>query len=286
MRRPPTRRQAVLFLVIAAALWSSSGLLVKVLTWQPLSILSARSILATVVFLVYLRKPNIRWNWPQITGAFSYVAAQLLFITATKLTTAASAIFLQYTAPLYIGIFGYWLLREKPTRTSWLSMSFIFLGLLLFFGDKLSASGLYGNLIAILSGIALASLALCLRAQKAGSPAETILVGNVIGIVVGLPWLIRETVTPVALGIISYLGIFQIGLSFILYTLAVTQLPALESTLIITLEPILSPLWVFLLLHEAPGPAAIAGSIIVTAAVSFSAFQSARSGAAIISHAE
>lgn len=273
---PAARRRAVLFLIITAVLWSSSGLLVKVLTWQPLSILSARSIFATIVFAVYLRKSTLTWGWLQFAGAISYVAAQLLFITATKLTTAANAIFLQYTAPLYIGLFGYWLLKEKPTQIHWMAMGFIFVGLLLFFGDSLSPGGFYGNVIAVLSGVALASLALCLRAQRHGSPAHTILLGNVIGVVLGFPWLVHETATPASVGIIAYLGIFQIGLSFILYTLAITAVPALESTLIVTLEPILSPLWVFLVIHETPGPLAILGSIIVVAAVTVSAIQSAR----------
>jgi len=276
MLKSGSRQQAIIFLVLAAILWSSSGILVKILPWQPLSILSARSMGATIVFLLYLRKFDWHWTKLEVLGAISYVAAQLLFITATKLTTAANAIFLQYTAPLYIGILSFWLLKERPTRADWITMGFIFLGLLLFFGDKLSPTGLYGNIIAIISGVALAMMTLSLRAQKSKSPAQAILLGNLIGIVVGLPWLIQETATPTYINIIAYLGLFQIGLSFVLYTIAIKQVRALESTLIITLEPILSPVWVFLGLHETPGPLAIVGCLVVAVAVTVSAIRGAR----------
>ena len=107
-----TRRQAILFLVLTAILWSSSGLLVKIISWQPLSILSGRSILSTAVFWIFLKCPTrFRWTRLQVVGAFGYVGAQLFFIMATKLTTAANAIFLQYTLPIYIVLFGYWFLK-------------------------------------------------------------------------------------------------------------------------------------------------------------------------------
>jgi drug/metabolite transporter (DMT)-like permease len=278
MLKSGSRQQAIIFLVLAAILWSSSGLLVKVISWGPLSILSARSMGATLVFLLYLRKLDWHWTKLEVLGAVSYVAAQLLFITATKLTTAANAIFLQYTAPLYIGILSYWWLKERPTRADWIAMGFIFLGLLLFFGDKLQPTGLIGNIVAIVSGVALAMMTLSLRAQKSKAPAQAILLGNLIGIVVGLPWLVQEKFTPADLGIITYLGLFQIGLSFVLYTIAIKRVRALESTLIITLEPILSPVWVFLFLHEVPGPWAIVGCLVVAVAVTVAAIRGARAG--------
>lgn len=276
MLKSGSRSQAIVFLVLAAALWSSSGLLVKIISWGPVSILSARSVGATLVFLIYLRKIDWHWTKLEVAGAISYVAAQLLFITATKLTTAANAIFLQYTAPLYIGVLSYWLLKERPTLADWVTMGFIFLGLLLFFGDKLQPTGLLGNIIAIVSGVALALMTLSLRAQKSKAPAQAILLGNLIGIGVGLPWLLQEKFTATDVGIITYLGLFQIGISFVMYTIAIKQVRALESTLIITLEPILSPVWVFLVLHEVPGPWAIVGCVVVAVAVTVSAIRGAR----------
>jgi drug/metabolite transporter (DMT)-like permease len=270
------RRQAVLLLVLTALLWSSSGLFVKIISWQPLSILSARSMISTVVFLIYLRHVRFRWGRIQIAGAFGYVGAQLFFITATKLTTAANAIFLQYTAPVYVALFGWWLLGERPRRADWLSMLVIFAGMVLFFGDDLSFDGYLGNFVAILGGIAMAVMILCMRGQKAGAPGNTILLGNVIGVIIGLPFLVQETFSLSSLAIISYLGVFQIGLSFVCYSYAIKYVPALESTLIVTLEPVLNPVWVFLVLGEVPGRLAAVGCLLVIAAVTGRALISTR----------
>ena len=276
-----TRRQAILFLVLTAILWSSSGLLVKIISWQPLSILSGRSILSTAVFWIFLKCPTrFRWTRLQVVGAFGYVGAQLFFIMATKLTTAANAIFLQYTLPIYIVLFGYWFLNERPQRADWISLAVIFTGLFLFFGDDLNFNGFSGNILAIVSGMAMAVLILCMRKQKDGTPANTIFLGNIIGVVIGLPFLLQESFSPSSLGIIAYLGIFQIGLSFVLYSIAIKQVQALESSLILTLEPILNPLWVFLVIGETPGKLALIGGMLVIGAVTARAVVSARAMAA------
>jgi len=276
-----TRRQAILFLVLTAILWSSSGLLVKIISWQPLSILSGRSILSSVVFWIFLKYPT-RFNWTplQVTGAVAYVGTQIFFIMATKLTTAANAIFLQYTLPIYIVFFGYWFLNERPQRADWISLIVIFAGLFLFFGDDLNFDGFTGNILAIVSGMAMALLMLCMRKQKDGTPANTILLGNILGAVIGLPFLFQESYSLPNLGIIAYLGIFQIGLSFVLYSIAIKQVQALEATLILTLEPILNPLWVFLVIGETPGKLALIGGMFVIGAVTARAVVSARAVAA------
>jgi drug/metabolite transporter (DMT)-like permease len=272
-----TRRQAILFLVLTAILWSSSGLLVKIISWQPLSILSGRSILATAVFWIFLKCPTrFCWTRLQVVGAFGYVGAQLFFIMATKLTTAANAIFLQYTLPIYIVLFGYWFLNERPQRADWISLAVIFTGLFLFFGDDLNFNGFSGNILAIVSGMFMAVLILCMRKQKDGTPANTIFLGSILGAVIGLPFLLQENFSLPNIGIISYLGIFQIGLSFVLYSIAIKQVQALESTLILTLEPILNPLWVFLVIGETPGKLALIGGMFVIGAVTARAVVSAR----------
>jgi drug/metabolite transporter (DMT)-like permease len=146
-------------------------------------------------------------------------------------------------------------------------MVVIFSGMLLFFQDDLSFDGLLGNVFGVLGGVMMAVMILCMRRQKQGVPAYTVFLGNMIGAVVGMPFLVQEAFTPLNLGIILYLGTFQIGLSFVLYAVAIKYVHALESTIIVTLEPILSPVWVFLVLGEIPGPYAIAGGILVVGGV-------------------
>ncbi len=275
MTASETRKKSVLLLVITAALWSTSGLWIKVISWSPMAILGGRSLVALVVFWVYLRKPKFRISKLQLLGAVCYVLTQITFVMATKLTTAANAIFLQYASPLYVVIFGYIFLKEKPHWVDWTAMAMIFTGLFLFFGDQLSLDGVTGNILAILSGILFAVVMIIMRSQRENNPANIIFIGNLIGMVVGFPFMFKESFTPSTVGIILFMGIFQIGLSFVLYSLAIRHVHALESNLILTLEPILNPVWVFLVLGEKPGPMALWGSLLVIAAVSFRAVMSA-----------
>ena len=259
-------RRSVILLVLAAVLWSTSGLFIKLLDWQPMAILGGRSIFAALLFLAYLRPRSLRWTRLQVLGAVFYVAAQLAFIMATKLTTAANAIFLQYAAPIYIILFGWWLLGERPQRADLLALPVIFAGLLLFLGDDLTANGMAGNVLAILSGMAMAGWFLTMRVQKDGVPANTILLGNIIGAVIGLPFLAQADLTPINLAVIIYLGVFQLGMAALLYSIAIKHVPVLESTIILMLEPILNPIWVFLALGETPGTLALIGAALVLGA--------------------
>ncbi|HTP02223.1 MAG TPA: DMT family transporter [Anaerolineales bacterium] len=273
------RRKAVLFLIFAAVLWSTGGVMIKAISWQPISILAGRSIFSSIVFLIYLRRFPTHFTPWKITASVAHILTAFLFITATKLTTAANAIFLQYTAPIYIVLLGIWFLHERPSRNDWISMAIIFTGMLLFFGEKLSTTGFYGNIVAILSGVTLAVMNVSLRAQKDGSPAESILIAHVFTAVVGFPYVLKETWTINNWLIILYLGIFQIGLSFIFFTSAIKHVPAIEATLISTLEPVLNPVWVFLFLGEEPGRLALLGGVIVLAGVALNAVGSARAAA-------
>ena len=271
------RRKAILYLALAAILWSSSGLFVKILDWQPISILAGRSFFASIVFLIYLRRIPTRFSMWQLLAALMFILTQFLFITSTKLTTAANAIFLQYTMPIYVVLLAYWFLGEKPTRTDWLSMLVIFIGLALFFGDELSAEGFYGNLLAILSGVTGAIMMISFRAQKNGNPAESNLIAFLFTATLGFPFIMKETWTVNSWLILAFLGIVQIGFAFIFFTKGIKHIPALEANLIGTLEPVLNPIWVFLFYGESMGGFALVGGLVVLAGVILSAVGSAKS---------
>ncbi len=270
------RRKAILFLALAATLWSTSGLFVKILDWQPISILAGRSLFASIVFLIYLRRLPTRFSRWQLLAAGAFILTQFLFITSTKLTTAANAIFLQYTAPIYVVLLAFWFLREKPSRTDWISMFIIFLGLMLFFGDKLSTDGFYGNLLAIISGVTSAVMMVSFRAQKDGTPAESNLIAFLFTAILGFPFVLKEAWTVTNWSILAFLGIFQIGLAFIFFTQGIKHIPALEANLIGTLEPVLNPIWVFLFYDESMGKFALLGGLVVLGGVILSAVGSAK----------
>lgn len=267
----PQRRKAIIYLVITALLWSTSGVFVKALSWGPVSILAGRGFFTSIVFLLYMRRLPKQWSKWMLLAAGGSVATQFLFVTSTKLTTAANSIFLQYTAPIYVVLLGYWLLREKPSRSDWLAMGIIFLGMFLFFGDQLSPDGFYGNILAVLSGMTSAVMMVSFRAQKDAHPEDSILVASLIMAVLGFPSILQEAWTLTDWAIIAYLGIFQIGLAFILFTQSIKHIPALEANLIGTLEPIFNPVWVYLFLGEVMGKSALLGGTVVLAGVIVSA---------------
>jgi drug/metabolite transporter (DMT)-like permease len=270
------RRRAIGFLITAAILWSTGGLLIKSTTWQPFAILVGRNLFSSAVLLLYVKRLPSRVTRWQIVAAASHLLTSFLFIASTKLTTATNAIFLQYTAPLYVTVLGYWFLREKPSRTDWISMLVIFCGMFLFFGERLSPSGLLGSALGALSGVTFALLAVSLRAQKHGTPTDSILIAQLLTVVVGFPLLLQESATTVNWLIIGFLGVFQIGIAFLLFTIGIKHVPAIEATLISTLEPILNPLWVAFFIGERPGPLAMAGALVVLAGVVVSAAGGAR----------
>jgi drug/metabolite transporter (DMT)-like permease len=259
--------RAVLFLVVAAVLWSSGGLLIKLVAWNPLAIAGTRSAIAALVMLAFRRKMHFNLGPAQLGGAACYAATVILFVIANKWTTAANAILLQYTAPVYVALLSTWFLKERISRSDLIAVFTALGGMILFFLDDLSSGGLWGNAIAILSGVAFAGTALCLRKQKEGSPLESLFIGNIIAFLIGLPFILRSSPTAAGwLGLVL-LGVFQLGFSYILYAEAIKHVTALEATLVPVIEPILNPIWVFMLLKERPGAWAVLGGVIVLLSV-------------------
>jgi drug/metabolite transporter (DMT)-like permease len=268
-----TRAQAVSLLVITAILWSSGGLLIKLVPMHPLAIAGTRSAVAALLFLAVIRKPRWRGSLAQIVGAVAYMATVMSFVAATKLTTAANAILLQYTAPVYVALLGAWLLREKARLSDWITVLVVLGGMALFFMDELMPGHLAGNLLAIFSGMCFAIMVICLRKQKNDSPLESVFFGNILTALVGVPFLTTQPM-PGAAGwaAIAFLGLFQLGLSYILYAIAIRHVTALDGILIPVVEPILNPVWVLLFLGESPGPWALAGGLIVLGSVTVRCF--------------
>ena len=261
--------RAVGLMAAAALCWSLGGLLIKSVAWPPLAVAGGRGFIAAAVLAVFAPRFRFTWSAAQIGGAVAYAATTILFVTATKLTTAANAILLQYTAPVWIALFGAWFLGERATRRDWLTIAIVFGGMGLFFCDDLRLAGFAGNLIALASGVAFAAMTLLLRKQKDTSAEESIFLGNLLAGVVGLPFMFSARTFPSVRGWIALvlLGIVQLGISYLLYARAIRHITALEAVLIPVIEPILNPIWVLLALGERPGPLSLVGGVIVLSAV-------------------
>lgn len=256
-----------LLLLLAAVLWSLAGVLIKSVHGHPMALAAARSAIAIPVMLACIGRPHFSFSRAQIGGAIGYALTVALFVFATRMTTAANAIFLQYTAPIYVAIIGRWYLGERALPIDWLVIAIALTGIALFFVDKLSVSGFWGNIVALASGLAFASLVLFLRKERAGSPVTSALLGNAIVAIAGLPFLLRADFSATDLRLLLVLGVVQLGLPYVFYATAIKHVTALEATLITLIEPVLNPTWVMLALGERPGRWAILGGILVLGAV-------------------
>ena len=261
------RSRAIFLLVITAILWSLGGVLIKSIKWNPVAIAGMRSMIAVVVLLIVIRKPKITWSFPQIGGALAYSGTVILFVMANKITTAANAILLQYTAPIYVALFGAWFLKEKAKLFDWIIVFIVLGGMALFFLDHLNVNGVLGNIVAAASGVCFGFFAIFMRMQKDESPIESVLLGNILTAIIAIPFMFKSA--PSTEGWINLLimGVIQLGVPYILYSMAIKHVTALEAILIPVIEPILNPVWVFILLGETPGPWAVVGGTIVIMAV-------------------
>ncbi len=261
------RRQAVILLIIAAVLWSTGGFLIKLVVWHPFAIAGMRSAIAAVVLLLFVRRPQITWSATQLGCALAYAGTVVMFAVANKYTTAANAILLQYTAPVYIALFGAWFLNERTTRLDWMTVFLVLTGMTLFLFDGLKTGNWLGNGLALASAVSFASLVLLLRKQKDASPIESVILGNLLAALIGLPFMFGTMPGAQSwLGLIL-LGVFQLGISYLLYAKAIRHITALEAVLIPVIEPLLNPIWVMLMFGEKPSGLALIGGIIVLGSV-------------------
>jgi drug/metabolite transporter (DMT)-like permease len=269
----------VLYMALTAFLWSSAGLFIKVIDWNPFAIAAARSLVSSLVILAWLRRPRIHWSPAQVGAALAQAATMLLFVSANKTTSAANAILLQYIGPVFTAIIGSWMLRERARWEHWVAFVFVGGGMVLLFMDKLGSGRLLGNVLAVLSGLTFSFCFVFLRMQKDGSPLESMLLAHWFTAAIGLGvavFLPLPVLTWKAAGAIAVLGVFQVGVAAILFTAAIKRIPAVFANLIAVIEPVFNPLWVFLALGEAPGVHAIIGGAIIVAAVTTASVVSAR----------
>ena len=253
-----------ILLITAALMWSLGGVFIKLVDLNPMGIAGIRSLGAAVVLLIYIKKPRLYWNRYFLTGVLAYTAMVVLYVLSIRLTTAANAIFLEFTAPIYVVAFSYLLLNERINRFDILTMVIIFLGMGLFFMDELTFYGFWGNIMALIAGVCLALVTVMIRKEKE-SAFEIVFYGNILTAIICFTFIIEglSNSTQVDWFIIFGLGIFQLGIPYILYTTALKYVSALDAILVGMLEPILNPIWVYIFIGEAMGEWAFIGGALV-----------------------
>ena len=263
MQQQGKHRLAVLGLILTAALWSIGGLLIKSVQWNAIGIAGARSLIALVVFLPFVRQCRFRFSIPMVLGVVAYSLTTILFTAANKNTTAANAILLQYTAPVFVILMASVFLKERMTKVDVLCVVGVLGGLVLFVLEGIGGGHLFGDVLALLSGVSFAGLAVTMRAQKDANPMESVILGNLLNAVICLPIGFSISMPQGGLIPLVLLGVVQLGLSYLLYSFAVRYVSALQTVLLTMLEPLLNPVWVFLATGERPGMLAISGGIVV-----------------------
>lgn len=249
----------------AAILWSVGGLFIKILPQGALTIVCYRSFYASVIFWFIFRKKLLKINRLSWISAAFYAALLIFFVNATKLTTAANAIFLQYTAPAIVLLLEPYLVKTRLTKINIWTVIFTFAGMLLFFVEEFSApDNLLGIGLGILSGFMLAGLLISQKLNRAEYQPGAVFLGNILVCVVTLPWFFNSPwPTFTENNYLMIMGFGQIGLGYALFVYGQKYLPALESSLISMLEPVLNPIWVFIGYGEFPGGWAITGGTLI-----------------------
>lgn len=272
---PPSPFSSRLRVLAAAALFSSGGAAIKAVSLGAWQVAGLRSAVAAAALLLIL--PEARRRPPPrvpLIGV-AYAATLVLFVLSNKLTTSASAIFLQSTAPLHVLLLSPWLLGERVRRADLAYMAVLALGLASFFVglDPVSATApnpWLGNVLATLSGVTWALTVMGLRALGRGGsdwgPASAFW-GNVIACLVCLPLALPiESSRPVDWAVIAYLGVFQIAFAYMFLIRGLRRVTALEASLLLLLEPVLNPIWAWMVHGERPGAWSIAGGLLILAA--------------------
>lgn len=280
------RSLARLQLLAAALLFSTGGAAIKAADFTGWQIASFRSGIAALALLLLAPRARKGWTWQAALVGVAYAVCLTLFVLANRLTTAANTIFLQSTAPLYLLLLAPWLLKEPVRRKDLGFMLVVGLGLALFFvGVEQPAATApdpeRGNLLAVGSGFCWALTVVGLRwlasAEGRGSPVAAVVSGNVTAFLLSLPMSVPLGSHDLAdWAIIGYLGVFQIALAYTFLTSGIRLIPALEASVILLVEPVLNPLWAWLIQRETPGAWALLGGAIILGATTYKSWTESR----------
>lgn len=268
-----TRKKAMLLMALCACLWSISGIFIKWISWSPFLIAGGRSLISAAVLGLFMAvsRIGIQVCRSSLCAGISLGVSFLCFVSANKLTTAANAIVLQYTSPIFILIISALFLHQQIKKREAAVVCAAAAGICLFFLDQLSPGNIAGNFLGILAGFFLSIMFVLigLAGNNDSIRMSGILFAHIFTALIGIPVgaSFTASISTREICLILILGIFQLGIPYIFYAIAAKDCSPLACSLIGMLEPLLNPVWVFLLDGEAPGPFALAGAAIVIAAV-------------------
>jgi drug/metabolite transporter (DMT)-like permease len=265
-----------MMILSSALLWSTAGILIKLIPWGSLSIASVRGLICMLVLLAlrFLRGKKggflpVRFTKHNVAAGAAMFVTGALFMAANKLTTAANAIVLQYIAPILILVYTAVVQKRRPTVLEISLTAVVFIGCVLAFCDKLGGSGTLGDILALISGFTFAALIVINRMDKT-QPEDGQIIGCGLSFICCLPFIPADSklvITWESVGAMLALGLIQYSLANILFAKGIKKSDPVTASIILTMEPIMNPVWVFLIQGEAPGALALVGFVLVVAAV-------------------
>lgn len=260
------------FLVAAAICWSFAGLWIKLVNLSPMAVAGARSAIAAIAIAALMGRSSVqllRWLTPRhLFGAVAYAATVICFVVATKHTTAANAILLQYTAPVWVALLSTRMLGERTTWHDWVAIAAVLAGMTYMMSGELQGGGFFGDLLAVASGVFFALNVIVLRKERNADAIGMVLLGNVAAAIIGLPFLLVGPMPGTSdILYLLLLGTLQLAAGYALFVRGIRHVPAVEAALIPVMEPILNPIWVAIFYGEHPQPATLIGGAIVVGTV-------------------
>lgn len=258
-------KKGLIYALISATAFSLGGLFAKLIPWSAISISSGRCIFSSLFFLIYFisNKKEVKINKTTIFGAICVSLNMITYILANKLTTAANTAILEYTAPIYIIIFSMIFKKKKPSLLEILTVIFVIIGICLIMADGIGGGNMLGNIIAMIDGVIYA-VVIMLNEFEDGDSLSSMLIGHLITLFVGLPFIFRETAfDPGTIIRLVFMGVIQTGVGYWMLSLSGKYADALTVSLVSYVEPVLNPIWVFIFYEESISLISIAGIVIV-----------------------
>lgn len=263
-------RKGVLFVFVAAVLYSLGGLCIKLIPdWSGLALNAGRNGIALVVYAIFFAatRHRPRFNRWIFLGACCVCTTNVLFAVANKMTTAANSIVLEYTAPIFVILLSAIFLRRRPDRLDMAACAVVFLGVLCFFLESLGGGHLSGDLLALLSGVTYGGVFM-LNEVPDGDPISSVFWSAVMSTLIGLPQMVQQPrLEGTALVSMLVLGVFQVGLAFVFLTVGLKTTPSITASLVTGIEPVLNPVLVAVFYHEYMGVFSVIGACIVIVGV-------------------
>ncbi|MBE6606110.1 MAG: DMT family transporter [Ruminococcaceae bacterium] len=260
-------RSAILWMTLVSVMWSIAGVIFKYINCNSFVIAGVRSFISALTVLVYmlLTKKKFVINKTTILNAFWLALTFFCFVGANKLTSSANAIVLQYTAPVFVLLYQSFFKKLRSRLNDVICVAITFVGILIFFFDSIGSGNIIGDIIAVISGIGFAAVFIVVGDSDETTSINGILQGQLLTALIGIPFVFftRNTFDTQTIGLLLILGIVQLGIPYTIVAIAGPHCPALASTLVTVLEPLLNPVWVALIYHEIPSIWSFIGGVIV-----------------------